>query len=84
MSRITEEMDEVRAILKEYDDGHSSPAQCLGDLHALFVGPLLDTLEKGEEYMTFGSCCCSKHEPDRTFKVQFTIQPHGFTAKRCE
>ena len=84
MSEITNEIDRIRAILKEYDDGLLSVSSCLHDIGDTFIAPLLDSLENGDGYMTFGSCCCSAHPPDRTFRVTFTIQPHGFTAKRCE
>lgn len=84
MSQITEEIDRVRAILKQYDDGESSATWCLSDLSSLFIDPLLKAVETGDGYMTFGSCCCSAHPPDRTFKCEITIHPHGFIAKRCE
>lgn len=84
MSELKDRIEQVRAILKEYDDGQTSAMWCEADLHRLFMDPFLAAVEQpGDGYMTFGSCCCSAHPPDRTFKVEITIQPHGFTAKRC-
>jgi hypothetical protein len=83
MTDITEGIDKYRAALKEYDDGLLSSASCLADLNHLAIGQLLDAIENGDGYMTFGSCCCSYHPPDRTFTAAITIQPHGFSAKRC-
>ncbi len=83
MSDITDEIEKFRAVLKTWDDGQSSAAQCLSDLHGIVMDPLLDALENNPEgVMTFGSCCCSSHPPTRTFDVRFTIEPHGYTAKR--
>jgi hypothetical protein len=82
MSDITDEIEKFRAILKAWDDGEASAAQCISDLHGLVVDPFLDALENGEGVMTFGSCCCSSHPPDRTFDVRFTIKPHGYEGKR--
>lgn len=84
MSDITDEIEKFRAVLKEYDDGLSSAASCHSQLHALTMDRFLDYVEKGQRYMTFGSCCCSGHPPDRLFKVQIIIQPHGFTAQRID
>ena len=85
MTQIGDRIEKVRAILKQYDNGESSAMWCEADLFHLFMDPFLAAVEKpGDGYMTFGSCCCSSHPPDRTFKVEITIQPHGFTAKRCE
>lgn len=83
MSDITDKIEKFRAILKEYDEGETlSAAQCYSDLHGLVLDPFLDALENGEGVMAFGSCCCSSHPPDRTFRVEFTIQPHGYVGKR--
>jgi len=84
MSDITDKIDRIRAIFAEYDAGMLSHASCLHDIGDVFISPLLDCLENGDGYMTMGSCCCSAHPPDRTFKVKFTIEPHGFTARRCD
>ncbi len=84
MKTVTEGIQEYEAVLKKWDDGLLSAADCLGHLNALALDPFLETLEAGQEYMVYGSCCCSGHPPNRTFKVQFTIEPHGFSAKRCE
>jgi len=84
MSQITEEIDKYRAILKEYDDGLLSACMCEYMLAHIAIDELLEAIEKGDGWMSFGSCCCSGHPPDRTFKAEFTIRPHGFTAKRCE
>lgn len=81
MSDITDVLDKVRVIL---DDDELSSMWKESMISHLFIDPLLDAIENGDGYMTFSSCCCSGHPPDRTFKVQFTMQPHGFTAKRCE
>jgi len=84
MSDIADEIEKYRAVLKEYDEGNSSACMCLSELNSLAIDPFLEAVEKpGDGYMTFGSCCCSGHPPDRTFRVEITIQPHGFTAKRC-
>ncbi len=82
MSDITDQIGKFRAVLKAYDDGESSAAQCYSDLYGLVMDPFLDALEKGEEVMTMGSCCCSSHPPTRTFDVRFTIEPHGYIAQR--
>jgi hypothetical protein len=81
---VTDEMDKFRALLKAYDNGESSAGMCLSDIRDLVLDPFLDALEKGEEVMAFGSCCCSSHPPTRTFDVHFTIKPHGYVAKRAE
>lgn len=83
MSQITDKIDAIRAILKEYDDGMSTAASCEHDVGDLFIKPFLDAIENGSGYLTFGSCCCSGHPPNRTFKCEFVIGPHGFEAKRC-
>jgi hypothetical protein len=73
----------VREILKMWDDGRISLGDFEGRIQRLFWDPVA-WLEKGETVMAFGSCCCSSHPPDRTFRVEITVQPHGYTAKRCE
>lgn len=78
---MRDSVERVRKALQQWDDGLIS----LGEFESLVRGDreFVDLLEKGEELMAFGSCCCSGHPPDRTFKVEITIQPHGYTAKRC-
>jgi hypothetical protein len=73
----------VREVLKLWDDGVISRGEFEGRIHKLFWDPI-SWLEKGETVMSVGSCCCSSHPPDRTFKVEITVEPHGYTAKRCE
>jgi hypothetical protein len=83
MSEPDEVIDQVRALLKQWDDGQCSRAEFACLVHDIFLDSFLPTVEKGETYQRFGSCCCRSHPPDRTFKVEIIIQPHGFTAKRC-
>lgn len=84
MSEIGDKMEQCRALLKEYDDGNSSVMMCEAQLSRVFMDPFLAEVEKWDGgWLRFGSCCCREHAPDRTFKVEITIQPHGFTAKRC-
>lgn len=75
--------EQVREVLKLWDDGLISRGEFECRVHDLFWDPVA-ALEKGETVMRFGSCCCSGHEPDRTFKCEITVQPHGYTMKRCE
>ncbi len=85
-AEIGDRMEQCRAILKEYDDGNSSVLMCEAQLTRVFMDPFLEEVEKWDGgWVRFGSCCCPAggHAPERTFKVEFTIQPHGFTAKRC-
>ena len=82
MSDITDDLDKVRVIL---DDRTLSPMWQFSLISDLFMKPFLDAVENSEGgYMECGSCCCSGHPPDRSFKVQLTMQSHGFIAKRCE
>jgi len=74
--------EKMREILKLWDDGLVSRADFDCRLHDMFLDPFLEGLEKGETLMRGGSCCCSSHAPERTFRVEITIQPHGYTAKR--
>ena len=83
MSEITEHIDRIRALIREYDEGRSSVASCLHDIGDTFIAPLLEAVENGDGYMTFGSCCCSSHPPDRKFRCEVVMEPHGFTVKRC-
>ena len=75
-------VERVREALKQWDDGHI----CLGEFESRVSGNVefVEALEAGDTLITFGSCCCSTHPPDRTFKVQITMQPHGFEAKRID
>jgi hypothetical protein len=84
MSQITDEIAGVRAVLAEYDTGRMSSGECIGRLGDVFLKPFLAAVEKGEGYMTFGSCCCSYHEPDRTFVARVTIKPHGYEVTRAD
>lgn len=81
MSDISDRF-KIQACLKLWEEGHIS----LGELDSKLGNPYLKAffgaLESGEEVMAFGSCCCSSHPPDRTFTIQITLQPHGYTAKR--
>jgi hypothetical protein len=82
-------VEKVRAVLRLWDAGEISRGEFEHKVHELFYDPVssfdpVSWLEKGETVMTFGSCCCASHPPDRTFKVEITIQPHGYTAKRCD
>ncbi len=81
MSDITDDLNKVRVIL---DDHTLSPMWQFALISDLFMKPFLDAVENGEGYMECGSCCCGEHPPDRHFRVAFHMQPHGFTAKRCE
>ena len=80
----SESITRVREILKMWDDGIIARGEFDALMFDMHCKPFFDIVEKGETYQLFGSCCCSQHAPDRTFKVEITIQPHGFTAKRCE
>jgi hypothetical protein len=84
MSDIIEEIERYRAILKDYDNGNSSVCSCLYDLNHIAIDALLNAIETDDGWISFGSCCCSSHPPDRTFKAEFVIKPHGFTAKKYE
>jgi hypothetical protein len=83
-NRDSELITRVRNLLKLWDDGVIARGEFDALLDDVFRKPFFDALEKGETWRQFGSCCCSGHAPDRTFKVEITIEPHGFTAKRCE
>lgn len=84
MSQITNEIDKVRAIIKHYDDSKLTASWCLALIREQFMKSFFKDLEEGQDLMSIGSCCCANHPPDRTFKVEFTIEPHGFRAKRIE
>lgn len=84
MSKLRDNIEYVRSVLKEWDEGLLSAAEFDCKMDDMYFNPILKLLEKDEEFMRFGSCCCSSHPPDRIFKVSITIQPHGFTIKRCE
>jgi hypothetical protein len=75
--------EKVREVLKLWDDGFISLGEFEGRVHELFWDPVA-ALEAGETVMSFGSCCCREHPPDRTFKCEITVQPHGYTMKKCE
>jgi hypothetical protein len=77
-------VEKVRELLKLWEDGLLVAGEFDCRIDDLFLVPFFEAMERGGEYIRFGSCCCSSHPPDRSFKVEFTIQPHGFTAKRCE
>jgi hypothetical protein len=78
-------IDKVRSTLKQWDDGLLSRGEFEAELAKLFFDPeMLETLEAGTEIVASGSCCCSSHPPDRTFKVEITITPHGYIARRCD
>lgn len=83
-NEIEDEIEQCRSILKQWDDGLLSVGECECRIHDLFLDPFFKAIEDGEEYIRFGSCCCSSHPPDRTFVVKFTIQPHGFVAKKLD
>lgn len=80
MSRQEDIVAEVRKLLQQWDDG----LLVAGEFECLISGldEFFEVVEKGETYMRFGSCCCSAHSPNRTFKIEVTIKPHGFIAKR--
>jgi hypothetical protein len=76
--------EEIRKLLAFYDDGMMTQAEFESRVYELFFNPEeWEALENGEEMMAFGSCCCSSHPPTRTFKIEVTLQPHGYTIKRC-
>lgn len=75
--------EEVRELLKLWDEGILSRGDFEGKIQELFFNPL-EWLQKGEAIQTFGSCCCVAHPPERTFKVEVTIQPHGYRIRRYE
>ena len=77
-------IDKVRNILKQWDDGDISYYEFEFQINDIGIQPLLNCIEQGETYQRFGSCCCSSHPPDRNFKCDITIQPHGFTIKRID
>ncbi len=72
---------EVRKLLKYWDDGLISDGELEGRVHDMALDPMIKEVEGGREFMKFGSCCCASHPPDRTFRMEVTIQPHGLTAK---
>jgi hypothetical protein len=82
MTQIEQEIDKYREIIKQYDDGLLSVASCESMLRHIALDRLLEAIEKGNEWLSLGSCCCLWHPPERTFRAEFVIQPHGFTAKR--
>lgn len=84
MSDITDVIDKYRVVLNWYDQGEVSAAMCLSELNSIVIDSFLESIEKGDGYKTFGSCCCVTHPPDRVFVAEFVIQPHGFTAKRVK
>ena len=75
--------EEISKLFKQFDEGVITQGDFESQVHELFFNPV-EWLEKGEVIWTFGSCCCASHVPDRTFKVDVTIQPHGYTIKRSE
>lgn len=84
MSDLTDKIEKVRSVLKHWDDGHISAMEFESKMDEMYFGAILDELESGEEFISFGSCCCAAHPPDRTFKIQITVRPHGRQMKRCE
>jgi hypothetical protein len=77
--------EKVRHTLETWEKGHISNGEFHSRIYDLVWDPReFEALEAGETVMAFGSCCCSEHPPDRTFKCEITIQPHGYTIKRCE
>lgn len=77
-------VDEIRKLLKYWDDGLITTGEVEGRVHDLALTPMLDAVENGQEFMRFGSCCCgAPHPPDRTFRMEVTIRPHGLTVRRC-
>jgi hypothetical protein len=83
-NRDNDSIERVREILKMWDEGVLTRCEFDALVQDTWRKPFFDLMEKGEEYTQGGSCCCSGHAPDRTFRVEITIQPHGFTAKRCD
>jgi hypothetical protein len=83
MSHQEDFVEQVRFLLKLWEDGLLIAGEFECRIHDLFLEPFFEYIEKGETYIRFGSCCCRSHPPDRTFKIEITIQPHGFTAKKC-
>lgn len=82
LSWAEREVDFVRTLLKEYEDGNISRAEFGGVLHNHVIDPLLDSLEKGNTIFKFGSCCCRSHPPTRSFIVKLKIEPHGYVGYR--
>jgi hypothetical protein len=77
-------IEETRKWLKAWDDGLITEAEFDTKVSAIFVNveEWVDLLEKGEEILAFGSCCCSSHKPDKTVEASITIQPHGYLIKK--
>ena len=82
MSQLRDQIEQVRSLLKEWDDGDISTADFDSKLDDITLNPILARLEDEGTFIRFGSCCCYSHPPDRTFNVSITIQPHGFTIKK--
>ena len=74
----------LREILKQWDDGLAARWEVERQIHELSLDKFLEAIEKGETYQRMGSCCCSSHPPDRAFKIEMVMKPHGFTAKRID
>lgn len=75
----------IRKLLKHWDDGLMSLGEFECKVHDIFLEPFLKNIEAGKEVMRFGSCCCyGGHPPDRTLHIDFTIEPHGYRAKRVD
>lgn len=83
MSINEERVNQVREALRQWDDGHISIGEFENQIGGdLWLKEFFGALESGQEVMSFGSCCCSAHPPNRTFTVEVTLRPHGYTAKR--
>lgn len=82
MSELTDYIEHVRSVLKDWDDGNISAAEFDSRMNDMYLDPILKCVESGEEFMRMGSCCCSHHPPDRKFTIEMIIQPHGFSIKR--
>jgi hypothetical protein len=74
-------VEEVRKLLKHWDEGLISSGEFEGRITDSVLQPIFDLMAEGKELKMFGSCCCSGHPPDRAFHIELTLEPHGFTAR---
>lgn len=82
MSHQEDVVEQVRKLLSQWEAGLLIAGEFECRIHDMFVEPFFKSMESGDTYMRFGSCCCSSHPPNKTFQVEIIIRPHGFIAKR--
>lgn len=75
-------IDKLKKILQAWEDGSITRAEYEHYVQHLVLEELLTSLEKGDRIISVSSCCCRSHPPIRTFNIEVTVEPHGYSMRR--